>query len=99
MAERAGKVSLGVEVRVESVRVVDLRPGDRLVVMFPHRVSMAEVERLRAVMSEWAAGHEVLVLDGGASLEVVREGGYGGETTDADGVEEAGGEPGQTEAE
>lgn len=94
MAEGAGKVLLDMEVRAESVKVVDLRPGDRLVMMFPHRVSMVEAERLRVVLDEWAPGYGVLLLDGGTSLEVLREAGYGGETTDADGIEETGGEPG-----
>lgn len=54
------------------VCAVELRPGDRLVILLEHPVPFEHVERMRELMDRWAPGVPCLVLDRGASLAVLR---------------------------
>lgn len=57
----------------ESVRVLDLRPGDRLVLNFgDRRLTPENRAQLREHMSEFAPGAPVLILDCNTTLDVLR---------------------------
>lgn len=62
--------------------VLQLRPGDIVVVSFPDWVSEANIARLRETMAEAFPANRAMLLEGGVRLGVVRaaatnEGGEG----------------------
>lgn len=62
---------------VAVVQVLRLEPHDALVIRFPGELSSTELERFRATATHWIEktfGRKVpcLVLEGGASIEVLR---------------------------
>jgi hypothetical protein len=60
---------------IEEVRVARLEPGDVVVLMAPERLNMEQADTLRERAAELFAGHRIAVLEGGMTLEVLREGG------------------------
>jgi hypothetical protein len=59
---------------VESAARLSLRPGDRLVLSFPQRLSEQEFDSVRDLITEtWDLpdGVGVIILDSGATLQVV----------------------------
>lgn len=60
---------------IEEVRVARLEPGDVVVLMAPERLNMEQADTLRERTAELFTGHRVAVLEGGVTLEVLREGG------------------------
>jgi hypothetical protein len=57
----------------EAVKVLPLRPTDRLLVRCRGRISEMEIKAMREAFEREFPGHRVLVLDNGADLEVIRE--------------------------
>lgn len=51
---------------------LELRPGDRLVLSTPHQVTSHQADVLTTRLAELFPGHQVLVVDAGAQLGVVR---------------------------
>lgn len=70
------------ETRVELVQgeiaAVELRPGDRLVVVLDRIASDHELKRIAHMLHQWAPGVPALVMEGGAQLGVVRAAGDSG---------------------
>lgn len=58
---------------LEPLQVLRLQPGDILVMTYPMPLSSSFIERLRAQLRERFPEHEVMVLDSGGHLGVVRE--------------------------
>jgi len=57
---------------ISDLQRVNLQPGDRLVVRFPGRITHQQAAWVYDRLREWAGGDfPVLVLDDGASVEVV----------------------------
>ncbi len=56
-----------------AVSVVNLKPGDRLVLKLDHTPGPAEMQRCKKIVELWAPGIPVLVLGDGETLSVVRE--------------------------
>lgn len=56
----------------EAVKVLPLRPGDLLIFRSEDRLTFEQTERVRGLLEKNIPGHRVLVLDGGADIEVLR---------------------------
>ena len=56
-----------------AVELLRLRPGDRLLLHSPHRLSPSDTRRIYAQLRERYPDHEVLIVDGGNRLSVLRE--------------------------
>jgi hypothetical protein len=61
---------------VETVQLakLDLKPGDSLIVSYPSRLSTAQAAHVRETVGKYFPGHNCLVLEGGMTLGVLREG-------------------------
>jgi len=61
------------------VQRLDLKPGDKLIITFQRRLTMADVDHVMAIIRErWhidTAINPVGILDDGAQVKVVRSGG------------------------
>ena len=57
------------------IDVLDLKPGDRLVVTLPEGVYLTgeQYKALEDMLERWAPGHPAILLEHGAQLSVVRE--------------------------
>jgi hypothetical protein len=64
---------------ITEVKRLTVRPGDRLVVRFAESLDMAAADAVKAQVRAAAGieGVRVIVLDGGADLEVLAPGGGG----------------------
>lgn len=62
---------------IPKLELIDVRPGDTLVLTVPHRLGPGEEERLKQDLSVFlrkrGINAEVLVLDDGMSLQVMRK--------------------------
>ena len=63
------------EVGITAVEVLRLQPGDAIVLKTEKHLSMYDAEKARDKLRAWFEGHEVIVLDGGASLQVAHKDG------------------------
>lgn len=63
------------EIGVEEVRVVRLQPGDVIVLVTSKRLSLDAAEHMREHAQAFFDGHQVVVLEDGLTLEVLREDG------------------------
>jgi len=54
------------------IKMIRLRPGDRLVVSCGYQLSRENKERIITRVNKWAPGVDVLVLDGGMQLSRAR---------------------------
>jgi hypothetical protein len=66
------------KVHIEEIRYIDvplatvnLKPDDRLVVMYPKSLSHDAAERMRRQFEAWAPGRSVIILTDGMTLGVV----------------------------
>lgn len=101
--ERAKKYLTLVKHRYEDLRnipveIVQIRPGDRIIVSVHHGVSITRegFERMRELLRPIFPDNEIVLIQG-CVIKVVRH--DGGEEAEADGVEGAGGESGKAETE
>lgn len=62
-----------VDALMTSLAVLDLRPGDQLVLMTAHRLSEDTRRNLIATFNRFFPDRKVIVLEEGMSLGVVRE--------------------------
>lgn len=56
----------------EQVKVLPLRPTDVLVLRTPRTISQAQEQMVREAVQELTGHANVLVLDGGADVDVIR---------------------------
>jgi hypothetical protein len=52
--------------------VLDIKPGDKILIRSGLRMTRDDRDWMKEVLGEYFPGHEVLILDGGLSLGVVR---------------------------
>jgi len=57
---------------VERLSVLELRPGDVLVLTYADEITAAQAERLRGLMAESLPGYPCVVLSGGVELGALR---------------------------
>lgn len=57
---------------LEHVRVLRLEPGDTLVLAYPDHLTVEMAEHLKEKLQREFPGHKAIVLDGGASFDVLR---------------------------
>ncbi len=66
-----------VKLKFAEVRIHHLKPGDMLAIMFQRHISMEEhddiIGYVRGTIGLDLAVNPILILDGGAALEVVRD--------------------------
>lgn len=61
------------------IAVLDLKPGDMIMVRVPSVLSSAQRERIMRWLAEAFPGHTTALLDGGVELTIVRQpSGWGG---------------------
>ena len=59
---------------IEAVRVIDLKPGDRLAVILAGDMGVAGMERAAAMVKQWAGPDvRVGIFPHGTKLEIVRQ--------------------------
>jgi hypothetical protein len=56
----------------EAVQVLRLEPGDVLVLRYEHKMRPETIDTISQRLKAFFADNRVMVLDGGASIEVVR---------------------------
>ena len=59
---------------IESIRVVETKPGDKIVFMCDEKLSAQSAERIRETIKKIFPINKVLVLGEGMRIEVVRDG-------------------------
>lgn len=68
---------------------LDLRPGDILVVKFPHLLSMAQARSMQAIIQRVAPDHRSLILERGMDLAILTAAEIEGRSTGAPASDEA----------
>ena len=63
------------ELGIKEVRLLRPEPGDVIILMAPEQLAREQVEEIRDHAEAFFAGHQVVVLKNGMSLEIVRKGG------------------------
>jgi len=58
---------------VPDVQILRLQPGDTLVITSPVWLSDQQVDEIKTSLKERFPGHQALLLDGGATLSVLRK--------------------------
>ena len=59
---------------LEDIRRIQINPGDRLVVRYAGYLTIEAFEQIAAGFEKFAPGTPVLVLEGGATVDVVSSG-------------------------
>lgn len=54
------------------IRTLTVKKGDVIVLSTPMKLSWDAAKRIREIMETEFKGHQVVILDGGTSLEVLR---------------------------
>jgi hypothetical protein len=62
-----------IELTTAELATIEFRPGDTAVLMFPGKLSMEMIQRIRETFESIRPGIKCLVLDDGARLGVIRE--------------------------
>ncbi len=72
MASSVGNVAMTVDMTLDQVRIVNIQPGDRLVVTVPGHLNMAEYDKMKHELSKFFQGTPAIILMGGVELSVIR---------------------------
>ncbi len=59
-------------VELDSIKVVNLRPGDVIVIRFETLPTLIHMDRLKDTLKDLFPGHKCLILGDGAKVDVVR---------------------------
>lgn len=58
---------------IEDIRRIEFKPGDKLVLRIKGHVSFETADKMREQFAKFAPGVPVLILEDGASLDVLSE--------------------------
>lgn len=61
-------------IEIKSFNVVELQPGDKIVAHCEQRLSNADVVQLKTQIGARFPDREIIIVDGGLRLSVVRDG-------------------------
>lgn len=60
------------EINVEKIEIMNVQPGDSLVITLSKSLSHAEVDKLHEVLRTWYPKCTIVVLEKGSKIQIVR---------------------------